>query len=423
MAWSSIYEDSWIRKPNGQQTIWQLPIQRRHHTMFKQEAMVWLHPVGKATHSPLLEWRKHRKNQSTHGRNPPTNRHQPGKMAPCTQCNVRKGGWQLCSGETLYNHAFWSWFNNNNKWLGCMVMQNMEWWQEITLERYDSHNWKAAGTQCLNKRLFYNYIWAMHIPAALCSNDAKSCYNRIILLIAALCFCRLGAPLPAVVSMTKALAQLRYHVWSAYYMPAVVPSTPQCSWTPLVWNYNNLGHAHLAQLPADTQLQLSTTDLTRQSHTLKINKPSDAICLLGDNIAADRNYLKELNVLKQKQNKYVQFLLWTPLTHCITQVISKQCYIPTVTYPLPGTTMPPTAIHATQCTVTSLFLMHMGYPCHLPQYVIYAPETLGGLGLWHLRQEQGVQQTLQLLWHLWANTTNRKLYAMMINQYQIYAGM
>jgi len=103
-------------------------------------------------------------------------------------------------------------FNNNNKWIGCVVMWNAEGCHEIAPEQYGSHNQKAVGTQCLNKRLFYDYIRVMHIPAALCSNDAKSCYNRIILLIVALCLCRLGVLVPAVVSMTKTLAQLRYHV-------------------------------------------------------------------------------------------------------------------------------------------------------------------------------------------------------------------
>jgi len=56
----------------------------------------------------------------------------------------------------------------------------------------------------------------MHILATLCSNDAKSCYNWTILLVAALCLCRLGTPLLVVVSMTSTLAQLWYHVHSAF---------------------------------------------------------------------------------------------------------------------------------------------------------------------------------------------------------------
>jgi len=107
-------------------------------------------------------------------------------------------------------------FNNNNKWLGKAVMAQAESNQALAEEQYGSRKGKAAGIQCLNKRLFYDYIRATCQPAALCSNDAKSCYNRIILIIAALCLCRLGAPIKATESMITTLAQLRHHVRSAF---------------------------------------------------------------------------------------------------------------------------------------------------------------------------------------------------------------
>jgi len=56
----------------------------------------------------------------------------------------------------------------------------------------------------------------MQIPAALCSNDAKSCYDRIVLIIVALCLCHLGAPLKATESMISTLAQLWHHVRLAF---------------------------------------------------------------------------------------------------------------------------------------------------------------------------------------------------------------
>jgi len=58
-------------------------------------------------------------------------------------------------------------FHNNNKWLGRAVMRNAETLDEVAPEQYGSRSRKAAGTQCLNKRLFYDYIRAMRIPAAL----------------------------------------------------------------------------------------------------------------------------------------------------------------------------------------------------------------------------------------------------------------
>jgi len=51
---------------------------------------------------------------------------------------------------------------------------------------------------------------------ALCSNDAKSCYDRILLIIAELCLCRFGATKTATKSMIVMLAQLWHHVRTAY---------------------------------------------------------------------------------------------------------------------------------------------------------------------------------------------------------------
>jgi len=49
--------------------------------------------------------------------------------------------------------------------------------QLLALEQYGSRKFKATITQCLNKQLFYDLHRFSRRPAALCSNDAKSCYD------------------------------------------------------------------------------------------------------------------------------------------------------------------------------------------------------------------------------------------------------
>jgi len=51
---------------------------------------------------------------------------------------------------------------------------------------------------------------------ALCSNDAKSCYDCIVLIVTALCLCRLGADKAAVQSMIGTLHRMQHHVRSTY---------------------------------------------------------------------------------------------------------------------------------------------------------------------------------------------------------------
>jgi len=104
-------------------------------------------------------------------------------------------------------------------------------------------------------------------------------------------------------------------------------------------------------------------------------------------------------------------------------MIYRQCYLPKVTYPLPAMTMPPDAIYKTQAAVTSLFLNKMGFPRHMPRAVVYAPIAAGGLDFRHLGFKQGVQQTMQLVKHLWAGSTNGILYQSLIDAYQLHTGL
>jgi len=101
-------------------------------------------------------------------------------------------------------------FNHNNKWLDQVTMYTAEKQQLLAQEQYGSRKHKAARTQCLNKRLFYNLHQFSRQPAA------KSCYNWIVLIIAALSLWQFGALHSAVKSMIQTLASLQHHVHLAF---------------------------------------------------------------------------------------------------------------------------------------------------------------------------------------------------------------
>jgi len=48
-------------------------------------------------------------------------------------------------------------FNNNNKWIGWVMMHLAEKYSLLAPEQYSSQKQKAAITQCLNKHLFYDH--------------------------------------------------------------------------------------------------------------------------------------------------------------------------------------------------------------------------------------------------------------------------
>ncbi len=107
-------------------------------------------------------------------------------------------------------------FNANNKWLGRAAMYTAESLNLLANEQYGSRKQKVAVFQCLNKGLFYDLLRFWRHPVALCSNNAKSCYDRITLLAAALSMCRLGALIPAIQSMVTTIHGMNHHIQMAY---------------------------------------------------------------------------------------------------------------------------------------------------------------------------------------------------------------
>jgi Reverse transcriptase (RNA-dependent DNA polymerase) len=121
----------------------------------------------------------------------------------------------------LYDAAF----NQNNKWIGRASMRHAERLQTegtspvrqaMAPEQFGSRKKHQSIDQCLNKRLTFDLSRQLHQPMALCANDAKSCYDRIVHSVASLCMQRIGCPQPVVHTMFETLQNLRHHVRTRY---------------------------------------------------------------------------------------------------------------------------------------------------------------------------------------------------------------
>ena len=107
-------------------------------------------------------------------------------------------------------------FNFNNKKLGRESIQHAENHNLIAKEQYGSRRGKRAIDHALNKRLFYDIIRQTRKPGSLCSNDAKSCYDRVLHSITMLAFRRLGFPIPPVECMLRCIQQMKHHIRTTF---------------------------------------------------------------------------------------------------------------------------------------------------------------------------------------------------------------
>ena len=107
-------------------------------------------------------------------------------------------------------------FNANNENIGRDVMICAEKNNAIPKEQYGSRKGKRAILHAVNKRLLYDIIHMQRRPAVLCSNDAKSCYNRIVHSIASLALQRLGMPPGPVTCMLVTIQDFEHHVRTTF---------------------------------------------------------------------------------------------------------------------------------------------------------------------------------------------------------------
>lgn len=103
-------------------------------------------------------------------------------------------------------------FNFNNKILGRRAIQHAEDINDIAQEQYGSRKGKSSIDQALNKRLTYDIMRQTKFPGILCSNDAKSCYDRVLHSIASLAYQRIGIPKPPVQCMLKCIQEMKHQI-------------------------------------------------------------------------------------------------------------------------------------------------------------------------------------------------------------------
>lgn len=107
-------------------------------------------------------------------------------------------------------------FNHNNKRLGRYMLRRAEADNAVAIEQYGSRKNLSAVDQSLNKALTFDLWRQFRQNGALCSNDAKSCYDRIVHNCASLCMQRVGTPIQPIVSMFSTIQDLSHHVRTIY---------------------------------------------------------------------------------------------------------------------------------------------------------------------------------------------------------------
>jgi hypothetical protein len=125
------------------------------------------------------------------------------------------------SGVTLVEKLrtiilFQGYFNYLNKYIGRHMMKDVEAYEQLAWEQYGSREGKNEIEQALNKVLSFDLIRQAQMDAAMCSNDATNCYDRIVHAIASILMQHQNVPASACICVFAMLQNLHHTARNIY---------------------------------------------------------------------------------------------------------------------------------------------------------------------------------------------------------------
>ena len=164
----------------------------------------------------------------------------------------------------------------------------------------------------------------------------------------------------------------------------------KCSWYVLRWDWKS-GRPHLQKIQSsdpplairqgasDDLVSIRRTELTESSKMLGV-----LLNPLGD-------FTDHLNLLRIKADKFARRLLSPRITSSDACVFHRSMYIPAMRYSLASLAVNEEALSGVQTKVIQSLLQKMYFTSKLPTSLRHGPVEMGGLGLYDLRTEAGLE--------------------------------
>jgi len=107
-------------------------------------------------------------------------------------------------------------FNHNNKLIGKMILEYGEKYKILAEEQYGSRKNKSSIQHVFNKRCILDHIRQFRKKAIYCANDARSCYDRILLIVAYLTLRIHGIPREAAQCSVDTICRMKHYIRTVY---------------------------------------------------------------------------------------------------------------------------------------------------------------------------------------------------------------
>ncbi len=99
------------------------------------------------------------------------------------------------------------------------------------------------------------------------------------------------------------------------------------------------------------------------------------------------------------------------------------CYLPSIGYPLPASSLTRSQLEKVQCKAMSIIVPRCGFNRNTKKEILFGPLSLGGANFRHLYIEQGIGQVTTFLKHVRSQSKTGKLFQIALSWFQLAVGV
>lgn len=198
---------------------------------------------------------------------------------------------------------------------------------------------------------------------------------------------------------------------------ALVPA--KCwSWV-IGFDWNNGNWSYSSNLDKE---KILVKDENGVEHEMQMLESNEAREMLGVSLAPDGNSEKQINDIKEKMNKYVEYIRTGHVNRHEAWINLNMVAMKSLEYMLPALTLTQAQYTSIMAPILRQFLPKMGINRNFPRDLLYAPKDVQGMDLKNPYILQGVNHICDIADHLWKNDLTGKLLSCNLEQLRIEMG-
>jgi hypothetical protein len=172
----------------------------------------------------------------------------------------------------------------------------------------------------------------------------------------------------------------------------------------------------------EPEVQL-TKSTNKKLHTIQHKKIDEAIRMLGVFLSPNGDFSAHLHVLKTRADKFAFQLRSSRLLPHSVRTYHKTMYSPSMRYSLPAIATDEEELNEIQTKIVPIMIQKIGASSKTPTVVRHGPLDFGGMDIFDLRTEAGIEAIKYLRNAVYSNTETGKLILINLHRSQQEAGI